>query len=348
MMYRILPSFLFFVSLFILMGCESCKSDPQNGTTTNPKPNPVKVPKFDAENAFAMVKKQVEFGPRVPNSPGHAACKKWLVETLEGYANNVIQQDFSAKAYNGTVLNGTNIIAQFNPKASPRICLAAHWDTRHIADSDLCDRACDKPIDGADDGGSGVGVLLEIARNLKESPLTYGVDIVLFDAEDHGDENKEDDAEEKSNEELLASMETWALGSQHWSKNLHAPAYRPKHAILLDMVGAKNARFAKEKISMDINPTLVNKIWDLGQKMGYSDYFKNEREGAVTDDHYFVAKNAQIAMIDIINMSDKKEQSFGDHWHTQDDNIDIIDPKTLQAVGQVVLAVLYREENGTF
>jgi len=339
-MYRILFYLLIIGSLFTQFGCDDPKPEPTK--------KPVKVPAFDADNAYQKVTKQVEFGPRVPNSPGHAACKKWLVESLEGYAGNVIQQDFSAKAYNGTILNGTNIIAQFNPKANTRICLAAHWDTRHIADSDLCNRECDKPIDGADDGGSGVGVLLEIARNLKEHPITLGVDIVLFDAEDYGDENRKDDAEKLTEEEIIASRQTWALGSQYWSKNLHAPAYRPKHAILLDMVGAKNARFARENVSMQINSALVNKVWKLGQQMGYGEFFKNEDEGQVTDDHYFVWLNARIPMIDIINMSNKKDQSFGDHWHTQDDNIDVIDPKTLQAVGQVMLAVLYRAENGTF
>lgn len=347
-MYRIPFILLIIASLLIQFGCEPNGSGSNEKNSWTPADPPVKVPAFDSKNAFEMVKKQVEFGPRVPNSPGHAACKKWLVEKLEGYAVNVIQQDFSAEAYNGTILNGTNIIAQFNPKATSRICLAAHWDTRHIADSDLCNRECDKPIDGADDGGSGVGVLLEIARNLKESPINYGVDIVLFDAEDYGDENKDDDAEKKTQAQIEASMRTWALGSQYWSKNLHAPAYRPTHAILLDMVGAKNARFAKENISMQINPPLVNKVWNLAQSMGYDNYFKNEVGGSVTDDHYFVWQNARIAMIDIINMSDKKDQSFGDHWHTQDDNIDIIDPNTLQAVGQVMLAVLYRAENGTF
>ncbi len=347
-MYRIPFILLITASLLIQFGCDpNVQEDPKVGTHVPANP-PKKVPAFNADNAYQMVKKQVDFGPRVPNSSGHAACKKWLIETLEGYAGNVIQQDFSAKAYNGTILNGTNIIAQFNPKATTRICLAAHWDTRHIADSDLCNRECDKPIDGADDGGSGVGVLLEIARNLKVNPITHGVDIILFDAEDYGDENKEEDAENKTQEEIQASTLTWGLGSQYWSKNLHAPAYRPKHAILLDMVGAKNARFAKEKISMQINPPLVNKVWSLAQSMGYSNYFKNEIGGAVTDDHYFVWQNARIAMIDIINMSDKKDQSFGDHWHTQDDNIEVIDPNTLQAVGQVMLAVLYRAENGTF
>lgn len=339
---------LFFLTMatVIFTSCEP-EAPKTSVVETKPEAKPqVKIPKFDENRAFENVKKQVEFGPRVTNSPGHAACKKWLVETMEGYADNVIQQDFSAKAYTGTVLNGTNIIAQFNPKAAKRICIAAHWDTRHIADSDLCESDCRKPVDGADDGGSGVGILLEIARNLKEQPVSYGVDLVLFDAEDHGAED--DGNENKTDAEIMASVNSWGLGSQYWSKNLHTPGYNPKYAILLDMVGARNARFPKEELSRRVNPSLVNKIWDLGQKMGYTSYFVNENGTQVTDDHYFVNRDAGIRMIDIINLSPEAGRTFGDHWHTHNDNIENIEPRTLRAVGQVMLAVLYREENGTF
>ena len=328
--------------VFTMFGCVS---DPKPTPPPTPPKPMVKVPAFDADLAFENVKKQVEFGPRVTNSVGHGACKTWLVETLEGYASNVIQQNFVATAYTGTDLNGTNIIAQFNPEATKRICIAAHWDTRHIADSDLCDRDCRKPIDGADDGASGVGILLEIARQLKQQPVSYGVDLILFDAEDHGDEN---DEPALTQAEQMKSARTWCLGSQHWAKNLHTAGYNPKYAILLDMVGSRNARFPKEKTSMDVNSNLVNKIWDLGQKMGYTSYFINKKGKAVTDDHFFVNIDSGIRMIDIINLSPQEERTFGDHWHTHDDNIENIEPRTLRAVGQTMLAVLYQEENGIF
>ena len=341
----------FLILPIVAMTIFSCGPDKPEVPPTTAPPTPAKVqkkvPKFDSESAYNFIKTQIEFGPRVTNSPGHAECKKWLVETLNGYADNVIEQDFSAKAYTGTMLNGTNIIAQFNPEATNRICLAAHWDTRHIADSPLEKGEKYKPIDGADDGGSGVGVLLEIARTLKENPIELGVDLVLFDAEDHGEENSD---EPKTNAELIASSNSWGLGSQYWASNLHVPGYNPKYAILLDMVGAKDARFPKEGWSMQVAPSLVNKVWKLGQGMGYTNYFSNEKGGSITDDHYFVIKNTngRIRMIDIVNLPANQETTFGGHWHTHNDNLDVIDKRTLKAVGQVMLAVLYREENGTF
>lgn len=340
--------------LAINFGCTGC-GDPVQDPPAPPKPAEQimkpqkKIPKFDYESAYNFIKTQVEFGPRVTNSPGHAACKKWLVETLNGFADNVIEQDFSAKAYTGTVLNGTNIIAQFNPEAKTRICLAAHWDTRHIADSPLATGERNKPIDGADDGGSGVGVLLEIAKTLKANPIDLGVDLVLFDAEDHGSEHDPNN-QPKTPAEQEASSLSWGLGSQYWSKNLHVAGYNPKHAILLDMVGSKNARFAKEGYSREVNSPLVEKIWKLARGMGYTNYFVNENEGSITDDHYFVIRNTnlRIRMIDIINLSADADKSFGAHWHTHNDNLENIDKRSLRAVGQVMLAVLFREENGTF
>ncbi len=322
--------------LFLEIGC---KSDPK----PPPPPAPaskVEAPKFDRDSAFSFVEKQVSFGPRLPNTNGHLACKEWLVESFRKYGLQVTEQPFQATAYTGTVLNGYNIIAQYNPKASRRIMLAAHWDTRHIADSDLSTERREEPIPGADDGGSGVGILLEIARQLQANPVDIGVDFVLFDAEDHGD-----DASEESRHE------TWCLGSQHWSRNLVPPGYNPNYGILLDMVGARNTKFPKEGVSLNFAPQLVNKVWALGQELGYGRFFINETmAGGVTDDHYFVNTIAKIPMIDIIGMPKPPgtNNSFGRHWHTHDDNLEVIDIRTLRAVGQTVLEVIYREAAGQF
>jgi len=339
---------LFFLILFSLASSlnYSCKNEKKpKGKDTPPKKEAVKVPKFERDSAFVYVKKQVDFGPRVPNTKAHQDCKNWLSGKLENFGAHVIEQDFDAKAYTGTILKGTNIIGQFNPKHKKRILLAAHWDSRHIADSDLSIERRDEPILGADDGGSGVGVLLEVARNLQANPVDIGVDIIFFDAEDHGEEQS---ASPRSQVEERKSMETWCLGSQYWSRNPHQSSYRPKYGILLDMVGSRNARFPKEAFSMQINAPLVNKIWKLAQSMGYGNYFVSENGGAVTDDHFFVSSIAKIPMIDIINLSPKEDQSFGDYWHTHNDNIDVIDRRTLRSVGQVMLAVIYREAGGTF
>ena len=329
---------LFFFAVLLLAGLSSCSSDGsgQSSAEETPPKEKVPVPKFERDSAFAFVERQVAFGPRVPNTEAHQACKQWLVRQFTGYGAKVIEQDFQPTAYTGITLNATNIIAQFNPEAHKRIVLAAHWDSRPFADSPISEERKQEPILGADDGGSGVAVLLEVARQLQAHPIEMGVDIVLFDAEDYGESGGE-------------RAETYALGSQHWSRNLHVSGkQRPKYGILLDMVGAEGARFPKEYYSVQFAPRIVNKVWKLAQNMGYSNYFVNESGGGITDDHYFVNTIAKIPMIDIINRQPGTQTGFGEHWHTHNDNMDVIDRRTLRAVGQVLLAVVYREANGDF
>lgn len=291
----------------------------------------VKVPAFNADSAYALVKKQLEFGPRYTNSPGHAQIRDWLLEKMNSYADEVIRQDFTATAYTGDTLNGTNIIARYKPDIAERVLLCAHYDTRHIADKDTIDQ--DQPILGADDGASGVAVLLEIARQLKENPIPMGIDIVFFDAEDYGADTN-------------GQTDTWGLGSQYWSKNLHEPGYQVKYGILLDMVGAKGARFTKEGNSRFSARRVVKKIWELAERMNKQRFFVDKNTGAIIDDHLFIIQNAGIPMVDIINHPE--EGLFGAYHHTHQDNLEIIDPASLQAVGQVVLAVVYNESNKQF
>lgn len=311
-----------------------CGADEPKTTAPQPKAQ-VKVPAFSQDSAYAYVAKQVAFGPRVVNTAGHKACREWLVANFKRFGAKVIEQKFEAKAYDGTILNGVNIIAQYNPEHSRRIVLAAHWDTRPLADSPINEERINEPILGADDAGSGVGVLLELARQLQANPIDLGIDIVLFDAEDYGDGEGD-------------NPESWALGSQYWSRNLHTST-KPEYGILLDMVGAKNARFPVEAVSYRYAPQLVQDVWNLARQMGFGNYYVLEDGGAVTDDHYFVNTIAQIPMIDIINLPlESPNGRFGAHWHTHDDNMDIIDARTLRAAGQVLLAVIYREAGGVF
>jgi len=333
---------LFLGWILLTMGAcrESTKGD-QTQTTSTQAAQPVittKAPDFSADFAYYFVERQVAFGPRVPNSPAHRKCGDYLIATLKRYGGEVTVQDFTATAYDRTKLAARNIIAAFNPQASKRILLAAHWDTRHVADKDSVQIR--QPIAGANDGASGVGVLLEIARTLATAnpKPTVGVDIILFDVEDYGipeyeDRNKYIGAE--------TNIEYYCLGSQHWGRNLHKPGYSAYFAILLDMVGGKNASFYKEGSSMESAPSITDQIWTIGQALGYGQYFRNQLAPAITDDHVFISRYARIPAIDIIDFS--PEGHFGDYHHTHADNMQIIDKNSLKAVGQTVLQVLYQE-----
>ena len=324
------------ICTIILATCSSCGSDPDSPNPPNPNPptapTPPKIPAFNADSAYNYIAKQVDFGPRVIGSEGHRACKDWLVETFRALGARVQQQEFTADLYTGESFRGTNIIAQINPDVSDRLLLCAHWDTRHVADSPLSTERQEEPILGADDGGSGVGVLLEVARLLQESPVGIGIDIVLFDAEDYGEQN--------------GDPETYCLGSQYWSRNRPTP-YKPRYGILLDMVGAKGAQFPVEGYSAYYAPAVVQKVWGMAKRMGRTNYFVNRQmQGGITDDHFFVNTIAQIPTVDIINLNGTDQTAFGAHWHTHNDNMDIIDKNTLRTVGQVLLAVIYNEDAG--
>lgn len=324
---------IFLFALLLLV--YSCKKDPDSAPVTDESTQshePVKVPVFSKDSAYAFVARQVAFGPRVPGKEGHQAMRQWLVAKLKSYGATVTEQTFKANTATIGEVRAANIIAAFNPSYARRVVLAAHWDTRYAADEDAT--GADKPADGADDGGSGVGVLLEIARLLKDHPLSIGVDLVFFDAEDQGASD--------------SGAETWCLGSQYWAQNPHVRGYRADYGILLDMVGAKGAEFQKEDLTAVFPSSKVSrihqhydKVWSLAKGMGKSAHFIDNRSRPITDDHYFVNMYTDIPMIDIINKPMNSTKGFGDHWHTHGDNMDVIDASVLGAVGQVVTAYLY-------
>ena len=318
----------------VLLSITSCDNKQNSKPASQPAPQvkQVVIPKFNADSAYNYVKKQLDFGPRVPESPAHAQCAEWFVNFFNDKADTVYVQNFRTRLYNGKGIDGKNIIAAFNPEAKKRILLAAHWDSRPFADHDPDKNNWNTPIDGANDGASGVGVLMEIARVLKDNPLNIGVDIILFDLEDYG-------APYFLN---LMTNNDWALGSQYWAKNPHIYNYRAYFGILLDMVGAPNPKFPKEYYSQQFAPALSNDIWRVARELGYDEYFSNELGHPINDDHIYVNAIARIPMIDIIHLEDNSESSFYPYWHTVKDNIEQIDPKTLGMVGDVVVNVLYR------
>jgi hypothetical protein len=297
--------------------------------------NIVETPDFKADSAYAFISQQVAFGPRVPGSEASQNTLKFLVAKLKSYGWTVTEQPFTAFRYDGKKLQGTNIIAQFQPAIAKRILLSSHWDARSIADKDSVRK--NEPIDAANDGASGVGVLLEIARNLHETKNkpVVGVDIVLFDLEDHG-EPEDYTGEHKPN--------SWALGSQHWAANLVPANYRPYYGILLDMVGGKGAMFPHEGTSMQYAPGIVRSVWATAADLGYSNLFVDQDAFGISDDHTAVNEIAKIQMIDMIDLRAVNGGfEFGSFHHTHADNLANIDKSTLKAVGQTLLQVLYRE-----
>lgn len=314
----------------------SCKTDPK--TVVVPPVKTIELletTSFSEDSAYAYIEKQVLFGPRVPNSPEHEACKNWLISKLGSYADTVIAQKADLKAYNGKILKSTNIIASFNPEATDRILLCAHWDTRPFADQDQ--EGIQEPILGANDGASGVGVLIEIARQLKISPMEIGVDLVLFDAEDYGQPAF-------SEEDYMPN--SYCLGSQYWSANPHVPNYKANYGILLDMVGGPNAVFTMEGTSVYYANNIVHKVWEIAHALNYGSYFSYIQTPAITDDHLYINQIAKIPTIDIIQYDKTTESGFAWYWHTHKDNLDAIDKKTLKAVGQTLIQCL-AQENAT-
>ncbi|GAB4126562.1 MAG: M28 family peptidase [Raineya sp.] len=332
--------FYFGIAALFLFACEkpSQQGELQEDTSKQQNTAPtLKAPDFNADSAFFFIEKQLAFGPRIPNSTAHSQCADYLVATLQKLGAATQIQNFEAKSFDNKTWQGKNIIASTNPQASKRILLAAHWDSRRFSDKDKDTTLYNKPIDAADDGASGVAVILEVLRTMQsasEKP-SVGVDVIFFDLEDDGT------PEGKNSENEGDGF--WCLGSKYWSKNKHQPNYSAYFGILLDMVGAKGATFYKEPFSLEFAEGIVNEVWQTAQRLGYGNYFINQRakmqSGGIMDDHFYVNRDAKIPMIDIINY----DNSFAPHHHTQADNINIIDKNTLKAVGQTVLQVIYQQ-----
>ena len=249
-------------------------------------------------------------------------------------------QEFRTRLYTNKGIDGKNIIASFHPQAAKRIVLCSHWDSRPFADHDPDEANWNHPIDGANDGASGVGVLIENARcfSLYPLPEKLGVDIILFDLEDYGP--RQDQAEQYYDDR----RNYWALGSQHWSAQPHVPGYRANYGILLDMVGCANPSFMKEYYSQGYAAWLSNKVWRTAQNLGYYPYFLNELGDPISDDHLPMNEIAGIPTIDIIDLKpNSSNHSFPETWHTLNDNIEHIDKGTLEMVGTVLNHFVYKE-----
>lgn len=321
-------SFILIISL-ALFSCQQEKPSSQS-VKKAPKQS-VEVPQFNADSAYQYIQDQVDFGPRYLSSPGWEQCGDYLVEKLLNYTPHVQEQNTDITTYDGKSHRLRNVIASFNPEKNNRILLCAHWDTRHVADYD--NERQDEPILGANDGGSGVGVLIEIARLLSQQESRMGIDIILFDAEDYGNPDNSS----------ANSASSWCIGSKYWSENPHTDNYFAQYGILLDMVGAKGARFTHEGLSRNYAQRILKKVWQQAHALGYEAYFSYQMTPQIIDDHLYLNTVANIPTIDIIEYDNNTQSGFFEHWHTHGDDMSNIDKNTLKAVGQTVVSVIYNE-----
>ena len=319
------------VSLVIVSatGCKGGKKESATDDTTAAQPNEAHN-LFNADSAYSYIAQQVAFGTRVPNTPTHRECGEWIASKLTEFGLEAVLQQANVSTHEGVSLPITNIIGRLNPSAERRILLLAHWDTRPTADNDPNPSRKSEPILGADDAASGVGVLLEVARQLADHNSTLGVDFLFVDAEDMGISEQED---------------SWCLGSTYWSKHPHVEHYRAEFGILLDMVGAHDAKFRWEYFSKVHAPSIVSSLWDKAASLGYGHYFIQADGAALTDDHKPIIDNLAIPTIDIVNYDPARSNGFGAHWHTHGDNMDVIDKEVLKAVGEPLMAYLEEREN---
>ena len=310
---------------------------------------------FSADSAYTYIAEQVAFGARVPGSAAHEACAAYLRNQLRAFGAEVQVEQGSLPNYAGEPQQIYNIVGRYAPEATRRILLCAHWDCRPWSDQEenYDDRM--QPVLGANDGASGVGVLLEVARQLGEgfrvngSGLMVqgsassdgqqnglgqtGVDIVFFDAEDMGTPSFYTGKERE---------DTWCLGSQLWAQRVKQEGRAGQYAfgILLDMVGAPEAVFPKEYYSTRFANAYVERVWRTAQQAGYGRYFRDVKSYPLTDDHYYVNTIAGIPCIDIIHYDAQSGTGFAHYWHTQHDNMDNISRATLDAVGRTVMATI--------
>lgn len=338
---------------FIAISITACKGNKSVSASTEADENNVAEllgPTFNEDSAMHFCAKQCTFGPRTMNSPAHDECEEWISNRFEQYGCQVIKQKTKLEGWDGKMLRSTNIIARTNPNATERILICAHWDSRPWADNDPDKNNWQSPVMAANDGASGVAVMLEMARCINEASknsgstdvgqkkLNIGIDFVCFDAEDYGAPEWSD----KKNSE-----DTWALGAQFFAQNLPASTQNANESvkysfgILLDMVGGQGAHFYYEGVSKHYAKDTMEKVWQAAANAGYSSYFISQDGFSVTDDHKPL-NEAGIPTIDIINYyPDCEQSSFGPTWHTVNDVIENIDISTLKAVGQSLIQFLY-------
>jgi len=325
------------VALGLLLSA-SCKGSQSGSSTpatisTAPAPTSSQHPQFNADSAYSYVDAQCAFGPRVPGTEAHSQCGDWLEQELARHGATVKVQRGEMKTYDGKTFMVRNILGSFNPEAKMRVLLMSHWDCRPCCDADPDPAHRHEPVMGANDGASGVGVLLELARLCQQQPSLVGFDILFDDLEDYGAPNDWQGTHDEK---------WWAMGTQLWCRQAAKEGYRAQYGILLDMVGSPNATFYREYYSERYARNINDEVWSSAARLGYGDLFIDQQGGGVTDDHVFVNRMLHLPMIDIIDYRMESEDTgFSPVWHTSTDTMDNISKETLRKVGTVLVQMLW-------
>jgi hypothetical protein len=276
---------------------------------------------FGGTRAFGYIEQQLQFGPRIPGTAGHERTGDWILQHLRATADTVVVQSIAFKTRSGEILHLRNFFARFRPSATERVLLLAHWDTRPHADQSANLGQQRLPVPGANDGASGVAVLLGVAEALKAKPPALGVDLLFTDGEDYGTDW---DHWEDSTSDVL-------IGSRYFAA--HQPAgYQPLFAVLFDMVADKDQQFYYEGNSQSFAPEVVDRVWRTATDLGYGRIFLPGVRNTLTDDHVALQKGG-IHAIDVVDFNYP-------YWHTTDDTIDKVSAASLQVVGDVALALV--------
>lgn len=312
-----------FTLIVLLSGCKSKSTE-----TAQDAVDSCQV-QFRADSAYNHIVAQCDFGPRTPGSEAHRLCGDWIVERFGALGLRVEEQKASLTMWDGSSFECRNIIAHYGPESATPIVICAHWDARPWADADPDETKHTQPVMAANDGASGVAVMLELARLLPQVCPDRAVDFVCFDLEDYGSDEHEG---------------SFAMGAQHWASH-NTTAY--EWGILLDMVGGKDAQFRYEGFSMHYAPWLVARTWDAARTAGFAQFFPTQDGGFITDDHGPM-NEAGIPTIDIIPYYQQAGvSSFGPTWHTTHDTPENISRETLRAVGQTLVQLLHQNDTST-
>ena len=295
---------IFVLTTIFLLGCQSSEIQ------------------FDEKSAFNWLEQQCEFGTRNPGSSGYYECRDFLIKNLKDFSDTVFTQNFTyTELRDNNTYDLSNIIAEFDVKSEIHLLLGAHWDTRPWADKDLNPSNHFTPIIGANDGASGVAVLMELAKMFNSNPPPIKVTMVLFDGEDMGVEGIQD---------------SYAKGSQYFAKNL--PIQIPDLGIIIDMIGDRILEIPIERNSYRVAPNLVNELWDLAEKLELP-AFQNRLGYEIYDDHIPLWEFAGIPTIDLIDVNYPNERI--NYWHTLNDIPQNCSPESLDQVGRLLTNYIY-------